>query len=176
MQQESLSEIIAKNPQHALEQLKQYRLSRVKEYRDKNFNNLIHITVNALIKQIVDGKKANKKKDSAQLILDYKPLLEYLVTQVGININELNDNYSSPLILVYRMYACPDESSLTSESFRLFVVNNDLANQLKPLEQYLINLGADNNTWFFDWGPEIRNVKKLCWKLLCCECMKKKHN
>lgn len=128
----------------------------LKEYVDARHNNLIHVIVGNFIERAKQSDTEEKLADFNKLKNSYTELLTYLTQEIGININECNDDLKTPLYLIQE---CIDK-------------NEVLKQNLAPLERCLLDLGALSFT--YSYAPVIRNAKKLFWEIMCCGCMKKK--
>jgi hypothetical protein len=80
------------HPSQALELLeKNFSPVQLKDYRDKEYNNLMHVTIKELTK--------NKNTQGyVQLKDEFIPLLRHLAHS-GISVNEENDNHETPYFL-----------------------------------------------------------------------------
>lgn len=130
-------------PQHAQALLSKFDQDTLKNFRNKRYDNLLHITVRALV--------SSKNKDTSFDYLNYnalqekyKTLFRFLVDN-GVKLDELNDDNEAPIFIAYRDR---DKASDITSDF--------LAEEL----------GADVN--YFSLEPEIRASKKLLKRLFCC--------
>lgn len=92
------AEIIRQNilqPAKVVKKLQKFSHETLADYHDGQHNNLMHVTVQAML-----NAKHESPAAKVQLKESVKPLMRYLA-QAGVRINQLNDNHRSPHFLVY---------------------------------------------------------------------------
>lgn len=135
------AEIIRQNilqPVRVIEALQQFPDETLANYHDGQHNNLMHVTVQAMLNAKHEIPADVPLKESV------KPLMRYLA-QVGVCINQLNDNHRSPHFLVY------EDDGQEQSDFADF-----LEDELHAHPTY------------FSFEPEKRKCKRACARALQC--------
>lgn len=144
METPALGQIIRhniQNPVQIIESLQRHPSVLLRDYTETGHNNLFHITIEALLSR-------KGLPNYPQLIESCKPLLTYL-DNLGVSINEMNDDHNTPLFLVYYD-----------------------RNQNNALEQFL-EFELHGNPTQFSIKPEIRALKRIIFQT-CCGCFMRK--
>lgn len=144
------AQIIQQNilqPVRAMKRLGNFRTSALTNYHDESYNNLLHITIQELVKHKNDKHYSTYQETS-------KPLIRYLALK-GVDINEVNDHHSTPIGYAYGALPVDPQTRVISPT-----ADFNLTDFLEG------EMGADP-TWFSIY-PQIRTCKKKLYALLCC--------
>ena len=146
MQTDNPRDVIKKNitnPASLLKELQKFPKAELVKFRDHKYNNLIHLVVQELY-----NNKDNAKFD---LMLEQsKPVVRYLAN-IGVRLNELNDDQQTPIMISYSHKGTYDFG-----------------------DNFLESIGA--HPTYFSLEPELRKMKKNLKYVLCCECLKDKQD
>ncbi len=133
-------------------QLKKYRIQQLLNFRQLySHNNLLH----CIIKNLAEKKES--LENFSDLIEEYKPILTWLVS-IGLDVNEVNDNRTTPLMFVYRAQTIVDFQ--------------EKGNKIQSLIDYLEH-DLHAKPTYLSLDPEIRLCNNFLWKLFTCQCCKK---
>jgi hypothetical protein len=135
------------NPALTIQILQQYPAATLRNYRDQQYNNLMHITVAELLKK-KNSRTYEKSINESKLLLAF-------MAGIGISVNEMNDDSNTPLFLAYQ---------------------NDFHGNSSNQHAYLSNFleyNLDGHPTHFSLEPQIRAIKKALLDS-CCGCFKSK--
>ncbi len=138
---------LVKGTQTKEELEKYYSYQQLRDFRDQNENNLIHIVIKKLLTQ-------RGHKGFSYFVDSYKSLLRYLINS-GIDINEGNLKTRTPLYYVYKRQNA----------------------QLDFLKQFLENeLSAGLAPTIHFKDLHLSDLPLLCIQFLCGNCLKDKYD
>ena len=135
-------------------ELKKYPKSELLQLRYGPYNNLLHCVIAALTHQ------KDSLEDFEQLIENYKPILTWL-TEIGLDINEVNDEHATPLILAYRA--------------QIIVDFKEQGNKTQSLIDFLEN-DLHGHPTYTSLAPQLRFCKKILWEFFTCKFCKHKYS